>query len=738
MSGIFSLISLLLLSVTASGQVYLLQDSIPVRYNGEKLRAAWAGGLNSAQLCGADLNNNGIEDIFVYDKIGKRKLAFIHSGIPGEASYSLDRSYPSNFPDIEGWVLLEDYNCDGIKDLFTYNNAGSIRVYKGYYDVNDRLAFTPDFDGLTYPSGAFNINLYNTQVDRPALVDVNGDGDLDIISMNVDGTRIAYYENRRIEDGLPCDSLRFVLADRCWGNIYESGLDAFVEIRDTCQGKFLRMGFPQGEEQVQHIGATMTALDADGDGDIDLVMGDVSFSFINLLTNDGTPGYASILRQDTLFPASKPLRLNSFPAASLLDVNNDGIKDLVFAPFESAFADNIRNLRLYYGTISGDWQYIQDDFLVYKMINVGEGAGPVFYDWNSDGRMDILIGNGGARYTPENSAPQTTDGITLLQNTSEPGGTSFELVDGYIFSTLTAGLKELALESGDINGNGLQDLLVGESTGRVYWIERLCAGSSTGCFVNRGPLKDQLNNDIDVGLNAVPALADLDRDGKPDLVIGERNGNLNYYRNVSAGGNIRFQLVTDSLGKIRVGLPNPVGHSAPDINDFDGDGKWDLLLGSFGDNLLFYSDIESHLAVAFPPPVPLITDHIGMRTIPNSADINGDGSPEIIVGNYSGGVQIYTTGLPLSNKIRLTGERFSMQLFPNPASSQVNIVPDRGMTGDRAVLTINDMLGRKWRSEIIYHTDGVIQVQLTGLPPGLYFIRMDATNGYAISTLVVQ
>lgn len=732
------LISLAFSIVRLNAQDYFLQDSISVRFQGQKMTAPWAGGLNSSQFCGADLNNNGKEDIFVYDKIGRRYLTFLHSGEPGEMTFTPAREYVLNFPEIIGWVLLEDYNCDGIKDLFTYNNAGSIRVYRGYYDGNDRLAFELTYEGLTYPSGAFNINLYNTLVDRPALVDVNGDGDLDILSMNVDGTRIVYYENRRIEDGLPCDSLRFVLADRCWGNIYESGLGAFVEIRDTCQGKFLRTGFPQGEDKTQHIGATMTAFDADGDGDIDLLMGDISFSFINLLINDGTPDYASILRQDTLFPASMPLRLNSFPAANMLDVNGDGIPDLVFTPFETAFADNTRNVRLYLGTAGGGWDFVQDDFLVNQMIDVGEGAGPVFFDWNGNGRPDILIGNEGKRFTEGNNAPQTTTGITLVENTSEPGGTSFELHPGYILESLTAGLKELALESGDLNGNGLTDLLVGESTGRVYWIERLCNGSNPACFVNRGPLKDNFNNDIDVGLNAVPALADLDRDGKPDLVIGERNGNLNYYRNVSSGGNIRFELVTDSLGKVRVGLPNPVGYSAPDINDFDNDGKWDLLLGSFGDNLLFYSDIESHLGGAFPAPTILISDQIGMRTIPNSGDLDGDGIPEIVVGNYSGGIQIYSTGLPLKVKDNRVVNVYDLFIYPNPSKGSITLRPDRKLNAGQIVLSLHDMLGREVLSHTTYYDGFPVTLSLGNLTSGIYLVRLSAPEGYAVSTVIVK
>lgn len=105
-------------------------------------------------------------------------------------------------------MVIKDYNCDGIEDVFTYNNQGNIKVYTGFYR-NDTLNFKLQQDGFYYLGSGVLINVYCADVLKPAIVDVNLDGDLDIISFDVFGTRLIYYENQQKELSLSCDSLFF-------------------------------------------------------------------------------------------------------------------------------------------------------------------------------------------------------------------------------------------------------------------------------------------------------------------------------------------------------------------------------------------------------------------------------------------------------------------------------------------------------------------------------------------------
>ena len=85
---------------------------------------AWNGGINSAQFSEIDLNLDGIKDLIIFDRSGNKLSPYLN--INDEFIFSPE--YRDKFPSIESWILIEDYNCDGMNDLFTYSNAG-ISVY---------------------------------------------------------------------------------------------------------------------------------------------------------------------------------------------------------------------------------------------------------------------------------------------------------------------------------------------------------------------------------------------------------------------------------------------------------------------------------------------------------------------------------------------------------------------------------------------------------------------------------
>ena len=85
---------------------------------------------------------------------------------------------------------------------------------------------------------------------------------------------------------------------------------------------------------------------------------------------------------------------------------------------------------------------------------------------------------------------------------------------------------------------------------------------------------------IDVGTYSTPTFADIDGDGDLDLVVGENDGNLNYYENTGTA--------SDPIYTARTGTANPWdgidvgGYSNPTFADIDGDGDLDLVVGENG------------------------------------------------------------------------------------------------------------------------------------------------------------
>jgi hypothetical protein len=67
-----------------------------------------------------------------------------------------------------------------------------------------------------------SINAYVQNNDIPSIEDADGDGDLDMLAFDVQGVYTVMHKNMRVEYGLPCDSLKMEIADKCWGKFFQT------------------------------------------------------------------------------------------------------------------------------------------------------------------------------------------------------------------------------------------------------------------------------------------------------------------------------------------------------------------------------------------------------------------------------------------------------------------------------------------------------------------------------------
>lgn len=723
----------------ASGQVFERAD-IPFTVNGNPLPNALTGGLNNPQPSEVDLNNDGVQDLYVFDRNGNVHLTFLNEGSSGAPDWHFAPEYARNFPDCRDWVLLRDYDQDGAMDIFTHYSGAfkGMRVFKGGYNADNELTFTTfqffnnPFNAVYYEQINGNLtNLNITQIDYPVVDDINGDGDLDVLTFSIAGSYVEYYENRSLEFGWGLDSINFKKIDVCWGGFYESSFSQVVTLSDT-PGECAD-GLTGGGLQERHAGSTLVTFDANADGVKEILLGDLIYPNFTYLINGGTEDDAYMVDQDPTFPSyDVPVEIHEFPAPFYLDLDADGLRDLAAAPNNIGSTPNYEVFWFYKNIGTADFpefELQQKDFLVETMLDYGTGTNPTFFDYNADGLMDLLIGTEGYFVSGGNRDPR----LVLFENIGTASEPAFEEVDNdYLTMSQYAEFTWFfAPTFGDMDNDGDQDLLIGDAFGALFFVENTAGPANPVAW---GPIQPEWKG-IDVGQNSRPFIVDLDRDGLADMVLGERNGNVNYFRNIGTPDNPDFDSDPDAavnnsfLGQVNTLMPmDPSsGNSAPLVLDY-GD-AFLFLTGSEVGPILLYADIEGNISEGAFTQVNMNFGETkeGERTSLAAADLDNDGLLELAVGNSRGGLSIFETDLDAADLVSVDQwyQEVEVRVFPNPVQEQLRISISAPLSMDFSY-RIFDVLGRKVQEgEKLYFDQ---QFSVATLPSGAYFLQVEAGN----------
>lgn len=705
---LFLLLAPLFLTQSILAQVELEIIQPTVIKEGKTLSLAFAGGINSAQYQTMDLDRDGDLDLVILDRSSDKINCFENTG----STYIYQPYFEFLFPEnIQHWMILADYDCDGQKDLFTYTGQG-MRVFRNI-STNNTIAWELVADPLKTLGSSSNINLLFNLTDIPIIADLDQDGDLDILGFDfASSSQIEFHKNHSVENTGSC-GLEFVRETRSYGDIWDCGCDNFT-IDEPCgsTGRILHAG-----------GKALLSLDYNSDGLMDIVLSQESCNNLSFAQNKGSLTIPSFDSFNNRFPTlSSNINFTSFPIAGYEDVTFDGKKDLLVSSNvrSNSFRDiDFKTSSFLFENTSNSSNQFENSiaFLQDQMIDVGEYAFPAIVDVNGDGNNDLLIGNVG-------SLDDGTFISTLTYYRAE--NNNFAWVTDDLFGLSVLGLTEIKPQFIDINGDQKEDLVFSALddgfNSTLYYIK------NTGSTLES--LDVSLLQFIDFDFNRLDdfVLDFVNEDNLPDLLLGVSNGRLDYYVNTGTLSNPSFTLDTEAYLDIEPdGDRSNLSLAIGEIDDTEGT---DLITTDRTGKMSIYSNYKSGIftsqesIVKIEGSSSLFTTRLGRISKPYIGKLFG--RDVIAVGSIQGGVRLFSTSTSANEN------KLSLSAFPVPTTSDRIVNFQTNMAGTH--IEIFSLAGNKV-AEVMLRAYIETPVNLSFLENGLYLVK--ATIGNQSSTVKI-
>ena len=692
----------------------------------------WVGGLTAPQWSAFDADLDGDDDLFAFDRDGSRVLMF--ERIPGE-DLTLRKDWTEGWPDMVDWCLLRDYNCDGKPDIFTSHQNG-IRVFTNTTQSGEGPSFDPEpvtlfatFDLIG--SDPSDLPVICLGMDLPAIMDHDDDGDLDIITFTETASTLYRFEGQT-----PC-GLDLECTNRCYGMLAEAAENNALFIGDEFECSFNvenpGMVVSDVSRTGLHAGGALTSLQLEPGGPKDLIISDVTYpEALAVVLEVGPSSLDSATHVDPTFPSNlygdQAVNLARFPAAFHLDVDQDGVRDLLFSPNTPLETNDDESVHFFRNTGTEEepaWQFITNNYLQDGMVDLGRGAYPSFHDFDGDGLLDLAVANK-ERYE---GVDQTPAAVAVFRNAGTTTEPQFDLVDLDWIA-----LEDFQIESpypafGDLDGDGDLDVLVGDELGRIHEFTNVAPAGAWPEFTLTALSipEDGSGEAIDVGQFATPQLHDMDGDGDLDMVVGEKNGTLTLFERTSVGtwseyispihgenwGNI---LVDNLLGingysvpaltPTSEGLRVFVANETGTVQDFG------LASDNWDDELLEVNDA-------------VFGGREGFRCAAAIADVDNDGLLDALVGIQNGGLLAYSSSSDTLILDAAALPAWEWQVMPNPGRDAFRWRSAQPWSGE---LTAWSVTGRKVGHVVVQgQREGAVET--TDWAPGNYVIRPVLTPG---------
>ncbi|HUS23494.1 MAG TPA: FG-GAP-like repeat-containing protein [Candidatus Binatia bacterium] len=333
----------------------------------------------------------------------------------------------------------------------------------------------------------------------------------------------------------------------------------------------------------------VTFADLDGDGRLDIITSNEGSATISVLRNQATPGSIGTTsfapRQDFAKASGGSLAL-----VQAADLDGDGILDV------AASCQDTGQLSVFRGTsVSGAISFDpRQDF-----GTAGISRSLALADLDGDGALDAALGIFSGK-------------VSVLRNVSVPGTIGFATKTDF-----AAGANVEVVTAGDFDADGRPELVVANAFDDTV---SMFLNQATAGVLDATSFAAQVT--FAVGDQPrVPAINDVDRDGQPDLVVGNKVAPISVLRNQSTPGALAF------ASKVDVGAMGSFGLAFADV---DGDDIPDLVAS----NGQLFINASSPGTISFSGPVSW--GFVANDRSVAIGDLDGDGKPDIAATSASG------------------------------------------------------------------------------------------------------
>jgi len=398
----------------------------------------------------------------------------------------------------------------------------------------------------------------------PAWVDLDGDGLLDLVIGTWSG-ELKYFKAGGSSAGLL--SLTEV-----------QGYLPFREMYNSSNASYLLPAFT----------------DLDGDGDADLALGSCDgLAYWENVGNRTAPIFSRRVGESGN-PLHRAAQI-AFAAPAFVDIDGDQKLDLICGTADGRL-EYFRNTGPKFVAVVGTHSPFDN-------IQKGVYAAPAFTDLDGDGDQDIIVGSYlpfylpvAKTYLPKVGAVRSR--LTFFRNTGTRQTAAFveeNPVASNPFATMQWHESRARPSFADLNFDGRLDVVVGVGTASIasgrhsvsgylaYYEFRGTKGSPLFRAEPGGPLDGEV-----VSQATQPGFADLNGDGAPDLVAGNANNHLYYYRNMGTASHPAINYGPSIFSKSFMEALSSFKSLSPTFADLDGDGN------IFNINLFLFSTFEKY------------------------------------------------------------------------------------------------------------------------------------------------